>query len=302
MNNEGNILETLREIYKEARRVARLPVVLSKGRGVPRFPDTSERKTHLSAKLLIAFDRTHDVEAVLQRTIVEVMHEPRDVGWFNEFNVAGGWGGGGTEHNRHAVDLGRIIPIEQLHIKDDEILSRYKLDLFELKRWDNKSDSPYYAACEIFTCFAAFWSLVLRRDVSPYEETLNSNVGVRLAVIAPAQYFQYWGYDTERRWEPPKHKVDLRDNWLYDGNRIFVQFYDALNLLKSEFPELMRVTFHPHAVVLKDIDKEEFVDDLFDWESICQHHSADTPRVALKQGAADLLKKWVTDALQDAYM
>ena len=74
---------------------------------MPRFPDTADRKTELSPKLLIAFDRSTDVEEVLQRTLVEVMHDPPNDCWFNEFNVAAGWGGGGCGYNRHAIDLGR---------------------------------------------------------------------------------------------------------------------------------------------------------------------------------------------------
>ena len=45
---------------------------------------------------------------------------------------------------------------------DDITLSRYKLDLFKLKRWGNENDSPADAAFEIFKSFAAYWNLVIR--------------------------------------------------------------------------------------------------------------------------------------------
>ena len=305
MNGDNYILDRLRDIYQVARERAKQPIVPSEGRGKFRFPHTSDRNTELSRRLLTAFDVYHNIELVLQKTIVEVMNEPLDQCWFNSFNVAGGWCGGGVAYNCHAVDIGRVIPVEQLCFGGDQIRSRYKLDLFELKRWDNKTDDPFYAASELFTSFSAFWNLVLRRNVSPYEDTLDCNDEVRLAVMAPEQYFGHWGCDTEEPRTIPGGllEIDMRDLWLYTGNRIFVQFHDALNLLKQEYPELMRVSFHPHAVVLKEIDdKEDFVDVYFDWESLSRHGAADTTSVALKQGSTGALRQWVTEALDRAYM
>ena len=256
MNGHGDDAdEQLRRIYEDARLLARQPIVASGGRGDFRFPDTKDRKTELSVELLAAFLQGHRIETVLQRTIVEIMHERPHACWFNEFNVAAGCAGGGNAYNRHAVDLGRVSPV-------DPMLKRYDLDLFELKQWRNDLENPEFAARELFTVFAAYWHLVLRGE-DPYVDARNQVNCVRLAVMAPASYFRSHGAALDRLAAPL--------------NRLLLLFHQSLNRLKQLYGELCPVEFHPHAVVLSDELAEEDFRDFFDQERIHEHIREDRP-------------------------
>jgi hypothetical protein len=88
-------------------------------------------------------------------------------------------------------------------------------------------------------------------------------------------------------------------------NNVFARFHDALESLKERLPELGCISFNPHAVVLEELDPEEFVT-MFDEKRIQMlldtRLAARRPTAVLRPNADGVIKDVVQKALADAHM
>ena len=178
-------------------------------------------------------------ELMLQRTIVHIMNAPPHLIWFNEFNIASGLNDGDRKYSRFAVDLRRVRKRGYQH----------RLDLFELKEWSNKADNLDDAAIQIFR-YATLYVLLCARGIAPYDEPPHNDLNsVRVSVIGPADYFRTHGHPIIR----------------YKENGFFRQYYDAVESLKKENPELSILDVRSaRGDALHEIDRTEFRELFFD--------------------------------------
>jgi hypothetical protein len=263
------MLEQVRAVKKRAEQLAGMPLIPSRGRGRRR------QELRLRPGRLAVLLRGHKVEEVLQRTIVALMGTRTWEVWFNELNIAGGLGGG-VAFNRVAVDLGRVT-------RGDPADKRC-LDLFELKDWEG-ADPPAAAANQLLEYGCLFWALV-RRRVSPYQNLREKLQAVRLAVMAPAAYYQRFGCVAEA------------------AAGLFARVHEGLEQVKAGCPELAPLSFMPIPVVLpRTFGKGAFLD-CFDRqrasELIGRGQTVNSPLEVLRPDRIPLLRSWVEQALRDA--
>jgi hypothetical protein len=303
-------IRELEPIYIQAHYDAtKKPIIDSDGRGVFRFPRTPDAKTEFSQELLSALlDAMVDdrrVETVLQRTLVALMDKQNDFRWFNELNVAGGLEGIGP---RVAIDLGRLehADIGSPHFTNEMLPPFFNLDLFELKEWES-DDTPKEASKQLFRYLSLYWSLVLRGNVEPYEGRGDRNRvrRIRLALLAPADFFRRHGHNVEPEFENVlREYVAQAELAQYTG--ICGAYCREMNRLRARFPDLQHVDFHPVPVVLADtISRAEFLG-CFDRRAIeeClrRGRSAQSAMEILHLGQVDRLREWLGDAISRANM
>jgi hypothetical protein len=202
--------ETHQQIQEQA---ASAVIVPSTMRGIPR------RRLALSPRRLRALLAGRDLEVSLERTLISLKAADKSMVWFNQFNVAGGVGGG-NGFNRAAVDLGRFSVLG----------GKLRVEPKELKAWTS-NDSPREAVEELFAYCC--WLLALhRRGVSPYEHEVWKKLdGIRLHLIAPEPYF-------------------TRHRGVATACSVLRQAEAELAALRSVHPELSGVTLAPVPIVL----------------------------------------------------
>ena len=275
----GNAYEELHELYKEATKRS-AQICPSDRLGEIR------QKIELSSDYLKAIfgetSKEPKIEQLLQRTLLAVM--PNFKGhceWFNEFNVA---------NNRGAVDLGRLMSVtpnysqrhrEVVHSLHDlpRLMSPPRslwLDFFELKEWES-NDKPDQAARQV--CWYAF-----RYCGSYFRYSVSGGAlkQIRLAVMAPYEYFEHHGYEQSES---------------------FAEFRHALNRLQQEYEELKRFSFHESPVILPDTTKQDFLR-LFNKTDVQLYISDCTTSTSactvLSDSNQSCLRTWLKTALRAA--
>jgi hypothetical protein len=289
----------LRQIWDTVRTEFAPPiaVVPSSGRGVIR------RETRLTPERLQTVLAGRDVEVTLERTILSILQDGETSWWGNQFNVAGGVGGG-TTYNRTAVDL--------VHVGLDQD-SATVLDFIELKEWESPDDL-HEVAEQVYTYFCMFWTLA-QAGVEPNCQSMEVD-RVRLWVLAPMRFFQPMVLPrlTETLSTTLLNRIRARQGLpllppappaLKDSpRRMYAQLHENLESLKQERPELAKVSFQPNEIILDSIvGRHDFMAS-FDHGRIqallSQSATADSPLDVLDQAHRPQLERWVKHAFTQA--
>lgn len=136
------------------------------------------KETELSENRKAAILQGNQLEVSLERAIV-ASADDEDL-FFNHLSLVSGIHNSSSLCKQVAVDLVVKRPGSLL--------------LIELKAWDNKSDSPVDALLEISAYFLVYQKMLEFDSVShggKFEKAEKYN----LILMAPKEYFQYWGDD-----------------------------------------------------------------------------------------------------------
>jgi hypothetical protein len=288
----------LREIWDRIRNQFDAQIVVaSNGRGAIR------REPRLSVERMQALLQGRDIEVTLERTIIAVLKDGDTHAWGNQFNVAGGVGGGNA-YNRTAVDLVRL---------GGDLQNLVVLDLIELKEWNSPDEVPAVAE-QIYTYFCMFWALALRQ-VEPYRGWAELLEQVRLWVMAPKSFFEptprrlptTTGSELLKRLGESKGLPPLQSTLPpaqdTPGGR-FAQLHDNLEALKQDRPELAKVAFQQNEIVLGSaFSRNQFLA-CFDRDRleglVRSWAPAGSPPEVVFEGQRDALARWVNEALARA--
>jgi hypothetical protein len=264
----------LRRIWDETKRDFDIKKVgRSEGRGMLR------RETTLSHARLRALLKGQYLEVTLERTILALLDDiENNYRWGNQFNIAGGLGGGNTE----ASDLCREGEKDRV------------FDLIELKGWKSR-DQIHKTVEQVYRYFCKFWALALR-NVAPFDGLVDCLVAVRLWVLAPTQYLRPGRVSLN---QILGRKFGLPGMDQPEG--LFKQVSENLEALKTERPELAKVSFQPNEILLDSaIGRQQFID-CFDPEKIKplvdSNQDADSALDVLLPSKECILRDWVQNAM-----
>ncbi|MBP7148613.1 MAG: hypothetical protein KBD01_13820 [Acidobacteria bacterium] len=215
----------------------------------------------LTTARVAALHRGQRLEEVLERLIVAVMSEREvqaNVCWWNQLAVTAGVIQTG---NRVAADLGRRI--------DDA--GRVEIDVVELKAWNAHDTAQELIEQVLWYGYALAY--LRKQSVPPYQEL--ANLHVRLAMMAPAAYFE-------------------ADRRAQDLVRLIPGMQESIERARKRYPELAMLSMCDRLIVLDGrMEAARFV-------GCFGEVAGEVKNVVTKKQDLQSLRDWIADAFGQA--